>query len=633
MSRLAPSRTSESSWAFAFDLASALVIAVLAVIATLTFRDYGITWDETWHLVYGDFIFDWFASAGADTSALSYRVDYLYGGGFDLLGSLWRKAMPESLPDWQAIHLFGALVGVLGLIGTWRLARHLGGPVAGLAATVMLATTPVWYGHMFNNPKDMPFAVGYVWAIHALCVVAGKLPTVPRRDWIVLSITAGLAMSVRIGGLLVLCYLAAILVVVALVRAHRTGRLEPGMAMLVGLGRPALRVIIGAWIVMLAFWPWSILDPLRRPLLALGRMSRFTIHERKMPFAGEEMVTTEPRWDYLVHYFGLKLPVLVLVFVLAGLVLVVVAWRRRGLSSLMGTARGRGLAVLALSILAPPIYAIAARSVLYDGLRHFLFLVPLLCVVAGVAAAALPRFVDGRRAVTGGLVAALVGVMSGRVAMDMRTLHPHQYLYFNQILGGLPGAYLNYDTDYYGNSYKEAFETLADHLWETEPDVYLNEGYILHGCIPDFIAMNYLPAGFRWKDREKWRRKKWMKKARPDFYMGYTRANCHNRFKNDPVLLQVERFDTLLNVIRDRRLPEDEDDGGEGKKGAKSKTGKKGKKSKKSKASHRRPLRGKHRSRRRGATWDKPARAGADSGSDGDHDHDHDDAGDAEGGG
>ena len=58
---------SEGQLAFVFDLASAAVIATVAVIATLTFRDYGITWDETWHLVYGDFIYDWFASAGADS--------------------------------------------------------------------------------------------------------------------------------------------------------------------------------------------------------------------------------------------------------------------------------------------------------------------------------------------------------------------------------------------------------------------------------------------------------------------------------------------------------------------------------------------------------------------------------------
>lgn len=573
-----------ASWlTWACDLGAAAVIAVVAVIAIVTFRDYGITWDETWHMVYGDFILDWFLSKGADSSALSYRVDYLYGGGFDLLGAVVRRYAAVALTDWELIHLCGAMVGIVGLIGTWRLARQLGGPVAGLAATLMLATTPVWHGHMFNNPKDMPFAVGYVWAIAALCRVATALPRVSRRHWIVLSVTAGLAMSVRIGGLLVLCYLVALIGAFAWLRLRQTRRLDPALQVLVGLGRPVLRVILGAWVVMLVSWPWALLDPLRRPLLALARMSRFTIHERRMPFAGGQMLTTEPRPDYLLHYFGLKIPVLVLVLAAVGVALALWGWRRLGTQAVLVSARGRALAVLALAIVFPPVYAIVGRSVLYDGLRHFLFLVPLLCVVAAVAAVSLPRLVGGRKAVTSFIVA--VGIVGGtaRVAADMRHLHPHEYVYFNRFAGGLPGAFLNYDTDYYGNSYKEAFEILADQLWEEDPDAYLETSYVLSGCIPDFIAARYLPGGFRWKDREKWRRKPWMKKARPDFYIGYTRANCHNRHKNDPVYMEVQRFETLLNVIRDRRLePSDGDDTAKG------------------------DRRKRRRSRRRGANWDKP---------------------------
>ena len=47
-----------------------------------------------------------------------------------------------------------------GLLGSWKLGRLLGGPAAGFTALTLLVLTPVWYGHMFNNPKDMPFAVG-----------------------------------------------------------------------------------------------------------------------------------------------------------------------------------------------------------------------------------------------------------------------------------------------------------------------------------------------------------------------------------------------------------------------------------------------------------------------------------------
>lgn len=581
----------------ALDVASALVIAAVAVLATLTFRDYGITWDETWHLVYGDYILDWFASGGRDRSALSYRADYLYGGGFDFLGALVRRVKPPTMSDWEAIHLLGAMVGVLGLVGTWRLARQLGGPAAGLAATVMLATTPVYYGHIFNNPKDVPFAVGYVWAIHALCIVAAKVPRVPRHDWAVFSVAAGLAMSVRIGGLLVLCYLVALIAAFSLARVRLTGRLKPGVALLLGLGRPTLLVIAGAWVVMLASWPWALLDPLRRPFMALGRMSRFTIHERKMPFAGQELMTTDPRWDYLLHYFGLKMPVLVLALVAIGVVLAGLFLRKHGAWEVLLRGRARALAILVLAIVMPPLYAIVGRSILYDGLRHFLFLVPLLCVVASVAAVALPAALGGRRALSTAIVALGIAVLSAQTALTMRQLHPHQYVFFNRLAGGLPGAFLNYDTDYYGNSYKEGFALLDEHLWRTEPEVYLNKTYTLSGCIPDFIAHQYMSAGFRWKDREKWRRERWMKKARPDFYLGYTRANCHNRFKNDPVLLQVERQDTLLNVVRDRRLVDTKHkiDAGIAPAGTGAKKGR-----------SRRPLRDRHRNRRRGATWDKP---------------------------
>src|SRR5690606_13215433 len=255
--------------ALALDLASAAVIATVLTVVLLTFRDYGITWDETWHLVYGDHILEWFLTLGADRSALCYRIDFLYGGTFDLLGAIVRRLSPLSAFD--TIHLLGALVGVLGLLGAWRLARRLGGPVAGLVAVVLLATTPVYYGHMFNNPKDLPFAVGYVWALDALCDVVLRLPRVPRRAWVRFAVLAGLAMGVRIAGIRLLCYLGAVVLALAWLRLRATGSLSAGLRTLRRLGRPAAFAMLGAWLVMLLPWPWAMLDPVRRPWMALGR--------------------------------------------------------------------------------------------------------------------------------------------------------------------------------------------------------------------------------------------------------------------------------------------------------------------------------------------------------------------------
>jgi hypothetical protein len=541
----------ETTWGTIADLAAALAIGLALVVVVLTYRDYGITWDETWHLVYGDHVLAWYETLGADRSSLCYRVDFMYGGGFDLLGAIVRRFSP--LGPYETIHLFGALLGVVGIVGTWRLARSLAGPVAGLVAVLLLCTTPVWWGHQFNNPKDLPFAVGYVWALHALVQVVRALPRPSTGAWVRLAILVGLAMSVRIAGLLLLCYLVGAVGVFAILRGRAGRSVDLGVRTFGRLVRPVLGTILGAWVVMLAFWPWAQLDPIRRPFLALGRMSRFTIHERTMPFAGEEMLTTEPRPDYLLHYFGLKLPAVVLVLFLAGVVLAALALRRPARPRL----RLSDIAVwgtISVAIAFPPVYAIVARSVLYDGLRHFLFLVPIMVAVGAVAIVVLVRRYYRSSRVT--VVAFCVGMagLQARVVPEMIELHPNQYVYFNQFIGGLPGAFLRYDTDYYGNSYKEAFAALADHLWDEDPERYLRSTWVVTGCIPDFVAWQYLPGGFRFKDKHD-------KDRNPQFYLGYTRGNCHNgRYKNSPVLLEVKRQDTLLTVVRDLRRGDEDPD-------------------------------------------------------------------------
>lgn len=533
------------------DLGAAAVIGVALVVVALTYRDYGITWDEMWHLTYGDYVLSWYETLGTDRSALCYRVDFMYGGGFDMLGAVVRRFSP--LAPYDTIHLFGALLGVLGIVGAWRLARSLGGPVAGLVSVLLLCTTPVWWGHMFNNPKDLPFAVGYVWALHALVGVVRQFPRPTPGAWARLAVLVGLAMSVRIAGMLLLCYLVGAAAGFAILRGRAGRSVDLGVRTFGRLLKPVLATIGGAWVVMLAFWPWAQLDPIRRPFLALGRMSRFTIHERKMPFAGEELLTTEPRPDYLFHYFGLKLPAVVLVLFVVAVVLGALALRK----SRRDRLRLYDLAVwgtVAVAIAFPPLYAIVARSVLYDGLRHFLFLVPIMVAVGAVGIVVLARrhFRASKLAVAGFCVG--MAGLQARVVPEMIELHPNEYVYFNQFIGGLPGAFLRYDTDYYGNSYKEAFASLADRLWEEDPERYLRSTWVLTGCIPDFVAREYLPVGFRFKDKHD-------KDRNPQFYLGYTRGNCHNgRYKNSPILLEVKRRDTLLTVVRDLRRGDEDPD-------------------------------------------------------------------------
>jgi asparagine N-glycosylation enzyme membrane subunit Stt3 len=126
-----------------FDRLAVAVLGIVAIIALLTFRDYGLSWDDYAHSEYGDLLLQFYASGLRDRRALSWVNLYYYGGGFDLLAAFAAKFLPFTL--FETRRLIGAAVGILGLFVTWRIGRRVGGSAAGLIALVLLATCPLYY--------------------------------------------------------------------------------------------------------------------------------------------------------------------------------------------------------------------------------------------------------------------------------------------------------------------------------------------------------------------------------------------------------------------------------------------------------------------------------------------------------
>ncbi len=196
-------------------------LIVVAAIAALTFRDYGLGWDDYTHSQYGDMLVSLYGSGFADKRALSFVNLYMYGGGFDLLATLAAKVLPFDL--FETRRLVGAAVGLVGLFVTWRLARRLGGPFAGLIALVLLATCPLYYGHMFMNAKDAPFAVAMAIALLGIVRAFEEYPHATPQTVALCSIGVGLAVGSRVmGGFALLNGLVPLLFVIS-IRARELG--------------------------------------------------------------------------------------------------------------------------------------------------------------------------------------------------------------------------------------------------------------------------------------------------------------------------------------------------------------------------------------------------------------------------
>jgi 4-amino-4-deoxy-L-arabinose transferase-like glycosyltransferase len=434
-------------------LAVLLFVTLLAVVLA-TFRDYGITTDEGVQHRYGRRIVRWYATLGAADEATQANDLYLYGGFFELCAQAAVAALP--LGAYDARHLAGALFGILGVVAAWGIGRHVGGGAAGLLSALFLALTPGFYGHFFANPKDLPFASLLALAVWAGLWAGDRADRLGWHEVLLTGLAIGLAAGVRVAGL-VLCGAVAALWLGNRWLARREGDAR-------GLRGRELTRLLGAiagvaavaWAVMVASWPWALLDPLRNPLRALRRFSHFW-PDASVFFDGRLLLSGELPRDYLPRLFALTLPGF---YALAGLL---GAWA--ALSWLGGRPSGNGkraFQTLWLAALAtgPIAWVVLRRTPVYNGTRHVLFVVPFLAVLAGLSVAAW--FEGRRRRPARFAVATALAAFLAVTLLDAVQLHPYQYLYFNRLFaGGLPGAASRYETDYLCASYKEGIEWLA----------------------------------------------------------------------------------------------------------------------------------------------------------------------------
>ena len=79
---------------------------------------------------------------------------------------------------------------------TQRVGRLFGGPRVGFLALTLMTITPVYYGHMFINPKDIPFACGMVWSLYLMCRAVELLPRVPLKYVLLLGAVFGITLGV-----------------------------------------------------------------------------------------------------------------------------------------------------------------------------------------------------------------------------------------------------------------------------------------------------------------------------------------------------------------------------------------------------------------------------------------------------
>jgi hypothetical protein len=436
------------------------VLALTAAIAFGTFRDYGLGWDDYTHSQYGALLISLYRSGFADQRALSFVNLYMYGGGFDMIATLAAKLLPFGL--FETRRLVGALVGIVGLFATWRLGRRLGGPFAGLVALALLGACPLYYGHMFINAKDGPFAAVMVIALLGLVRAFEEYPRATAPTVALCAVGVGLSIGARVlGGFAVMEALVPLPLLLA-VRARKFGlkaaSLECGRFLV-----PFIPAALLAYLIMGLVWPWSVVSPLN-PLRAVEYFSSIFEKPWRELFDGQLIPVDDMPRSYVPTLFVLQLPELMLGLgicgVVGGLLFAATGWNGKAANA----GRRAAFFSVALAATLPILIAVIARPVVYNGIRHIIFVLPPFAALAGLAAARVARLLHayGRSAMIAGALALVAGVALPIV--DMVRLHPYEYTDYNHLAGGVRGARQNFMLDYWGLSLKQASARLLAYI-------------------------------------------------------------------------------------------------------------------------------------------------------------------------
>ena len=392
---------------------------------------------------------------------------------------------------------------------------------------------------MFNHTKDIPFAAAMIGATLFLIRIARRLPSPAAVDIAAFGLLAGAALGMRVLGLLLVIY-AGFAIALYLPRPW-LGYGRARWRFVISSSLRLLPALIMAYVIMILAWPWAGLDPLNpiRGLLAFSEF-QYTIHT---VLAGQVYEMANVPRLYVPIYILIRVPLLILFGAALAMMSALLPRLTAGSSQL----RRKGIALVSLTVIIPLACEVTFRVPAFTGLRHFLFVIPAIAVLAGIGldTALNGLAARGRLIAASGLAVVTAGLLWN--AATLARLHPYEYLYYNPVVGGLQGASRRYDLDYWFASMPEAINQLEAYLRRGAPadasrptPVY---SVAVCGERLEFDKTVTLPQ-LRFDFKPKW--------EQSEFFIAPTHMNCDGDL-DGTVIGTVERLGVAIAYIKDRR--------------------------------------------------------------------------------
>ena len=419
-------------------------------------KDFGMTWDEKQHNDYSQIAVKYLSSMGDDSAAIvdsKSNADYIrqayrfYGEQCNIVSAIIYKTF--DLPEFETRHMVISLYGLLGLIFIALAAKEIAGWRAGIIAILFTFFNPGWLGNSMNNPTDIPFATGFAVSIYFIIKILKALPKPKFAHLVWLGIGIGIGIGSRVGAFLIIAYFGMFLGISWLLL--NKDKSVKATKFLVPYLKIFLIVAVIGYILGILLWPYALHNPFKNPFLAFKKASDNSFYTNNVElFEGKRLyMLTQAPWYYVIKFLSIGNPIYLLLGFLIPFPFMVLMKKKMNIAFVL---------MLLFMVVFPIAYAEFSHINHYNGWRHYLFILPAWITLAAVSF----EFLIGHqnKLVRYVSIITLVALFVKPTYWIIKN-HPNEYVYFNELIGGINGAYGSYETDYYSNSCRAAGEWIA----------------------------------------------------------------------------------------------------------------------------------------------------------------------------
>ncbi|MDH7476240.1 MAG: glycosyltransferase family 39 protein [Microgenomates group bacterium] len=410
-----------------------IFLIIYLIFSLLTYKDYGISIDERPTYYRGKLLYikirgndqilqKDFVVKGPDSgdlldhNHLHHAILYIFNG-------------QESM---EKYHLLNLIFAVLIFIAIYEvLFEEFKNGFFALLGPIFLVFTPRFFGDLPVNPTDIPFAIYYFLSLSLIYL---------SRKWeqklriLLLGLSFGATQSMRMAGYLIYpIYFFYYL----LCHQKKEKKIKDFLLELI------LIFLIG-YLIHIISLPYLGADPFNH-FFHLANIALKYPWPGEVLFLGKFISSTSLPWTYLPVWFLITTPVFIL-FLFC-------------LSFFYLTKKNQLLCLFLISLAINLTVFFICRPVVYDGLRHMDYLLPQIIVLSIAGLYELVKNPFFKK-----IALVLITLNMILIVKDYFSLYPYPYLYFNELIGGLKGAYGQFETDYWGEANKEAANWLRKEL-------------------------------------------------------------------------------------------------------------------------------------------------------------------------